>query len=335
MVDPTALIAKLQSSFENARNTGDLHFFPSTIVTHVDSDIEYEIRLCPALEHKSAPNLQADVTGDAGIATQGNVGKVFDPFIPPYNVNLYIGDLKYEEAQEEFVVLLNKFAVVPQHFLLVTKEFKSQASPLTPSELLQTYLLLSAARKSGKKFFAFYNCGGNSGASQPHKHIQFIPLESEDGPPIDRLARRAHIELPEKPFSLHQLSYASHSYRFPSYFDTYPSDRLEMILSDVFLQLLDLAISTIRHHPDYPVGSPSYNVIMTLEYMHIIPRRQDSYVLQETGKKLSVNALGFAGMLLARSEQEVEAVKRESISKILRGVGLEIVDDSNRITCQS
>ena len=57
--------------------------------------------------------------------------------------------------------------------------------------------------------------------------------------------------------------------------------------------------------------------------MHIIPRRQDSYVLQETGEKFSVNALGFAGMLLAKSEQEVEAVKQEGIGEILRGVGLE------------
>lgn len=39
--------------------------------------------------------------------TQGNGGKVFDPFAPPYNVNLLIGDLKDEEAQEEFVVLVS------------------------------------------------------------------------------------------------------------------------------------------------------------------------------------------------------------------------------------
>ena len=85
-----------------------------------------------------------------------------------------------------------------------------------PSELVQTYLLLSAALKLGQKFFAFYNCawiavrlyantiiflqgGRNSGASQPHKHIQFIPLDSQDGPPIDRLARRAHVETPGPP----------------------------------------------------------------------------------------------------------------------------------------
>jgi len=314
MIDPTAIIAKLPSRFENARNTGDLLFFSSTVVTHIDSEIEVIVifvQSCP----------KTDIT------TQENGANVFDPFAPPYNVNLHVGDLKDEETQEEFVVLLNKFSIVPQHFLLVTKEFKSQASPLLPSELVQTYLLLSAARKSGKKFLAFYNCGDNSGASQPHKHIQFIPLDNEDGPPIDRLAKQAHIEQPEKPFSLHQLSYASHSYRFPSYFDTYPSDRLEMIISDVFLQLIDLTISTIRHHPDYPVGSPSYNVIITLEYMHIIPRRQDSHVLKETGEKVNINALGFAGMLLAKSEQEVDVLKREGISKILRGVGLEILHD--------
>lgn len=127
----------------------------------------------------------------------------------------------------------------------------------------------------------------------------------------------------EKPFSLHQISYACHSYRLPSNFDTYSSDTLETVISDAFIQLLDLTISTIRCQPDYLVGNPSYNVIITLEHMHIIPRRQDSYVLQETGEKFSVNALGFAGMLLAKSEQEVEAVKQEGIGEILRGVGLE------------
>lgn len=36
--------------------------------------------------------------------------------------------------------------------------------------------------------------GSNSGASQPHKHIQFIEVE-DDGPPIERLARAAQLEV--------------------------------------------------------------------------------------------------------------------------------------------
>lgn len=72
---------------------------------------------------------------------------------------------------------------------------------------------------------------------------------------------------------------------------------------------------------------PSYNVILTLEHLHLIPRRHETYTLQETGESLSVNSLGFAGMLLVKSEEELEAVKKESVGKILRGVGLQNVHE--------
>ena len=93
------------------------------------------------------------------------------------------------------------------------------------------------------------------------------------------------------------------------------------------MQLLDLSIQTIRHDEDYPVGRPSYNVIITLEHMHVIPRKKETHILAKTGESLPVNSLGFAGMLLVKSKQEFEAVKEETIGKILRGVGLESVLD--------
>jgi sulfate adenylyltransferase (ADP) / ATP adenylyltransferase len=69
-------------------------------------------------------------------------------------------------------------------------EYQSQAHPLTPSQLVQTYLLLLAAQSKHQPYFAFFNCGELSGASQPHKHIQFIPGEA----PIDRVAKSAKVE---------------------------------------------------------------------------------------------------------------------------------------------
>jgi ATP adenylyltransferase len=103
--------------------------------------------------------------------------------------------------------------------------------------------------------------------------------------------------------------------------------RLEEILSSAFIQLLDLSISTIRHDPDYPSGSPSYNVILTLEHLHLIPRKHETYTLRGTEDKISINSMGFAGMLLVRSEGELEAVKREGVAHILRSVALESVHD--------
>ena len=95
------------------------------------------------------------------------------------------------------------------------------------------------------------------------------------------------------------------------------------MLADAFLSLLDLAIQTVRHDPSYPAGAPSYNVLLTLEHVHVVPRRRETYALAGTGERLSVNALGFAGMLLVKSERELEAVKEEGVTKILRGVALE------------
>jgi sulfate adenylyltransferase (ADP) / ATP adenylyltransferase len=39
--------------------------------------------------------------------------------------------------------------------------------------------------------------GGNiSGASQSHKHLQFVQMEDEDGPPVEKLARTITLETP-------------------------------------------------------------------------------------------------------------------------------------------
>ncbi|KAG6903059.1 hypothetical protein C0995_006246 [Termitomyces sp. Mi166 len=195
-----------------------------------------------------------------------------------------------------------------------------------PSDLVQTYLLLAEARKAGKQYFAFYNCGEHSGASQPRKHIQFIPVD-DGNLPIEVLARATNLEVQDKPFSLSTLPYANHVFRFPSQLSSSTSDKIEQTLSSAFLSLLDLVVSTVRHDPDYPSGRPSYNVLITLEHIHLIPRKQDVYTIPETGSKVSVNALGFAGMLLVKSEEELEALKKESIGKVLGSVGLKSVHD--------
>jgi len=235
-----------------------------------------------------------------------------------------------EEGGVKFAILLNKFSVIPHHFLMVTREFESQTSLLKPSELAQIYMLLNASRKAKRPFFAFYNCGDNSGASQPHKHVQFLPIEGDDGPPIERLANAIHLESPGKPFSLTALPYANHVFRFTSPTlptPSMPQPDVEEMLTNVFFSLLDLAISTVRHDPDYPPGPISYNVVMTMQHMHVIPRKYETHALSQTGERLAVNALGFAGMLLVKSEKELEAVKKEGWTSILKSVGVKSVHE--------
>jgi ATP adenylyltransferase len=118
------IISKVPERFDNALKSGDLLFFPSTTTKHVDSDVEvtpdalsdslpliiyqYGICLCPALQYKfTTPNFN-DTDANTGVELSGN-GSIVDPFAPPYNVNLLIGELQDQESEEEFVVLVCLF----------------------------------------------------------------------------------------------------------------------------------------------------------------------------------------------------------------------------------
>lgn len=70
---------------------------------------------------------------------------------------------------------LNKFCVTPRHFLLVTKEFRPQTSPLTPLELIAAWTILNQLG-AREKHLAFFNSGALSGASQPHKQCAVLSL---------------------------------------------------------------------------------------------------------------------------------------------------------------
>ncbi|KAJ3933577.1 MAG: ATP adenylyltransferase-domain-containing protein [Lentinula lateritia] len=318
------IIPKIPVSYDNGLASGSLFFFPSTVNIHNELGVDFEIRLCPALQKK--PRLPTPhFNGGADEPVSEPLANV-DPFAPPYDPGLLVGELISEEISQQYVVLMNKYSVVPRHFLLITKEYQSQTSPLMPDDLLQAYALLVAGKKAGKKMFAFYNCGDLSGASQPHKHLQFIETE-DDGPPIESLAGSISLESPGKPFSIERLPWANHVFRFPSNLPSSPVHKREPILADAFISLLDLVISTVRYDPTYPAGLPSYNVILTLEHMHLIPRRFENHTIESTGDDLSVNSMGFAGMLLVKSERELEAVKTEGLGKILRSVALQSVHD--------
>ncbi|KAI0339771.1 hypothetical protein BDW22DRAFT_1335536 [Trametopsis cervina] len=329
---PAEIIAQLPAGFERAKEAGDVLFFPSTVHTHNEFGVEWEITLCPALQTKpKLPTPHFDAAADEQRAQLSKEGRKFDPFAPPYVPNLLLGELKDETEGEEYVVLFNKFSVVPEHILLVTKAFHSQTSPLMPPDIIQAYRLLAAARNAGRNFFAFYNCGDNSGASQPHKHLQLIPT-TPDGPPVEKLAKATGIETMERPFTLSTLPYANHVRRFPGHLPSASLSEQEYTLARTFLALLDLALSTYRRDPSHDESgtisnSLSYNVVLTLDHMHLIPRKAETHVLRETGEELSVNAMGFAGCLLVKSEREFEAVVTEGVGRIMGDVGCKSIHE--------
>lgn len=78
--------------------------------------------------------------------------------------------------------MLNKFPIIAEHFILATKSNKKQTHVLEQDDLEATYACLKAwqagTSSKQKHLFAFFNSGEHSGASQPHRHLQFLPVES-------------------------------------------------------------------------------------------------------------------------------------------------------------
>ncbi len=106
----------------------------------------------------------------------------------PHEPALFVGEF------EGHNVLLNKFSIVRHHALLTTKgilscscrsdraDFQSQFQPPGLADFKAAFRFLKETQFT---YFAFYNCGPLSGASLPHRHLQFLPLEQGEKIPIE------------------------------------------------------------------------------------------------------------------------------------------------------
>lgn len=171
--------------------------------------------------------------------------------------------------------------------------------------------------------------------------IQFIPL-SNGIAPFDNFINANKPQNPKAPFQL-PLPYAN----FTTLINPPPgqvwlpsplcssrrtnnplaiSQDLSMYFASIFLALLDLMIDHLRRislsTPDAPVirlSSLSYNVILTESYLHIVPRTAECYETDD-GTKVSINSLGFAGMLLVKDQKSLEKIKEVGVLKVLSEV---------------
>lgn len=279
-------------------------------------------------------------------------------------------------------VILNKYPIIPGHFLLVTKQFKPQTNLLEKNDLAAAYSILKSWSTEGSSvpsspsaspptspppasdgtrtpLFGFFNSGEHSGASQLHRHIQFVPvkgirhsLAKKWQPLTDRL-------LPPNPASTN--AQAGHPLDLPfAYFTASVSqDASPEELHQTYLSLYNQAKESIRaftasNNGDTPTqenegseasdlsDSPAeicYNLALTTEGMVICPRLSGGATVEiESGNvdagfdrlqhKHSVvwefNGSVLAGTLLVKSKVEFDALLEspDLMSKALGAIGV-------------
>jgi ATP adenylyltransferase len=203
-----------------------------------------------------------------------------DPFAPPYEQDLYIG-----EISDTHVALLNKFNVLDDHLLLVTREYAPQTELLDESDFRA--MLHAMAGTTG---LAFYNGGTEAGASQPHKHLQVVPLPlAEDVPRIpfvpffEQAAEGGGpARSPDLPFN-HAVAAMPQGWRDD------PDGAAGKVMH-LYRQLWrELGYSHAGNEQPVP-----YNLLATDDWIWLVPRGREKH------EGIAVNALGFAGALLVR-----------------------------------
>jgi len=220
-----------------------------------------------------------------------------DPFDPPES------ELTVAEMSATHVAVLNKFPVLHGHLLLVTRRFVDQESLLDAADM--DALAAAMCELDG---LAFYNGGAVAGASQPHKHLQLVPLPlAIDGPfaPIEALFDAEAGQ--EGPVSLARLPFAHAFVRLAGE----PAVAGAALL-DTYYALLAAA----GLHARAGAASSPYNLLATRRWMLLVPRARERF------GTISVNALGFAGSLFVRDEAERAALRSAGPFAALRAVAL-------------
>ncbi|WP_062261863.1 DUF4922 domain-containing protein [Endozoicomonas arenosclerae] len=268
---PGRLWNRLSEVSDSARSSGHLKS-SKTDIEIIQDGLPYEVRILS--ESRKKPNRTV------APSSQPN------PFLP-YDPAMHVADL-----DTGHVLLLNKFNVVDNHYLIVTAEYEDQEQAFELKEFQAVSQLLPEFPQ-----LVFYNSGRDAGASQPHRHLQSLPVNNL---PIDC----ALTEIPEKPGKLETLPYEHRIVKLSNEGCKQASEWLE--LYQKMIEELELNRNDGRLQP--------YNFLMTDQWMMIIPRTGGRY------ESISVNALGYAGLLLVKNRERFDLLLHHKPSKLLRSL---------------
>jgi sulfate adenylyltransferase (ADP) / ATP adenylyltransferase len=226
-----------------------------------------------------------------------------DPFLPPEPA------LTLGEIGDSHLAVLNKFNVVEHHLLIVTRHFEDQQRLLTRADFTALWQCLQAYPS-----LAFYNGGVMAGASQPHKHLQLVPLPLYPGntafPFAPLFAAAAQGEgisrLPFLPFE-HAWCRLPHDIGFNA-------EAAVDAIHRRYRQLLEQAGITPHSAADGERQSAPYNFLMTEAWMLLVPRSR------ECSEGVSVNGLGYVGSLFVPDQRGLDAIRKLGPMNLLAAV---------------
>lgn len=289
---PGTLWQRVREGTERALTSGLLKPIPTECEILSDAGVNFQVRIAPSLKEKirEAREQQA----------QEAAGQPADPFAVP-EPDLYLG-----RVTPSHYGMLNKFPVLEHHLLLITSGYEDQQAPLTPPDFEALRLALEEIDGLG-----FYNAGYPAGASQPHKHLQLVPL------PLDEAGTRIPTEGLLEPETLAEAPSNRPAIPFP-----HAACRIDLPATSA--GELERRYCRLRAHLGLERADAPYNLLVTRDWMLLVPRRRERF------EGVMINALGFAGGFLVRDRSDLDDLRRIGPMRVLRGVTGELEESGEQ-----
>jgi ATP adenylyltransferase len=241
-------------------------------------------------------------------------------------------------------LVLNKFPIIPSHFILVTKTNKAQTAALEPEDLEASYACLRAWENggSGRRLYGFFNGGEHSGASQAHRHLQFVPVEG----------MKQGDEKDEWDVLMNQIVEKDAEVPFEVFWQPIPPETSKEELHAIYTKLYDQAQEVVekfaKDHPedlelhDTSDGTLpfSYNLGMTTRVLMLLPRRREGSILRDANGTdigfAAFNGTVLAGTMMVKKQEEWDLLRgnNDLLNELLRNIGIpqrEMVSKDARI----
>jgi len=340
-----SLPSLVKDRFTAAKASQSLVFSSTELaILHSKSGLPFQLRYCPSLAKKPTGKESKDSKPS---------GPKPDPFQNP-PADLLVTELPVQNPTH--ILVLNKFPIIPCHFILATKLNKRQTARLESDNLATTYACLKAWESDRRRLFAFFNSGAHSGASQPHRHVQFVPVEemNRDAPEgawqpfLDLVDEKGSVvaatKTGEKLKTVKEIPFQHFVVSLPEQPSVHELERIYRLLYEEAERVVREYISSTKGgkdlelHPEENGDVPiSYNLAMTTSAMGIVPRRNEAYVLRndsgEDAGAVALNGTLLAGTLMVKGAAEWEWLKEgeahqtgpdqgTELDKVLQAIGI-------------
>lgn len=292
------LLEEIEQTRENALRIGALLPIPTDFEYIEDGEVRFLIRILSRLTQKDKEKREKQLA-------LSKENRPANPFLP-YDEDLYVADISMRH-----VALLNKFNVLNNHLLIITRDFEDQRSLLTIDDFEALCICLAEFDGLG-----FYNGGVAAGASQAHKHLQIVPLPLDPKGP----------ETPIEPLLLRDIKQdgVTRIAAFPFLNAVRAIDPVVLrsprdaaaVCFDAYSQLLAATGLTPPSHGNPTMQSGPYCLLVTRRWMLLVPRSREHF------ESISINSLGFAGSFFLRSRKEYELLRKAGPVKALQNVSL-------------